>query len=70
MNISLSVFKTKPNPGFLVRLPAAMASSQGNQLIRVEKEKVERQAYKINQLKFADILLKKIGSKILIITLK
>jgi len=54
MNRSLRVFKTKNNPSFLVRLPAAMASSQSNQLIRIEKEEVERQAYKIKKLKFAD----------------
>lgn len=46
MNISLTVFKTKNNASFLVRLPAAMASSQGNHLIWTEEEEVETQALK------------------------
>lgn len=46
MNISLTVFKTKNNASFLARLPAAMASSQGNHLIWTEEEEVETQALK------------------------
>lgn len=74
MNISLSVFKTKNNPSFLVRLPVVMASSQGSQLIQTDKGEVEKQAFKIKKLKFADILCiekkRRRSFKMWIITLK
>lgn len=59
MNISLSVFKTKTNPSFLVRLPAVMASSQSNQLIWREKEEVESQACKFKNAKNCKYFIKK-----------